>query len=129
MEQAEMPGGIEESAERESELMKVRRSKLQRMIEDGAEPFKPLYRSPGEIVLSGILHERFADLEPGSGSGKTGSVAKAHGPARARKSRFRRPFRFKREDPVDTAAGPPGRRGLQGVPGSRHWGLGWGVGG
>src|SRR5450830_675720 len=75
MEQAEMPGGIEESAERESELMKVRRSKLQRMIEDGAEPFKPLYRSPGEIVLSGILHERFADLEPGSGSGKTGSVA------------------------------------------------------
>jgi len=75
MEHAETPGGTQESAERESELITVRRSKLQRMVESGAEPFKPLYKSPQEIVLSGILHERFADLEPGSGSGKNVSVA------------------------------------------------------
>ena len=75
MEQVETPGGAEESAERESELMKVRRSKLQRMVESGAEPFKPLYKSPQDIVLSGGLHERFEDLEPGSGSGNAVSVA------------------------------------------------------
>jgi lysyl-tRNA synthetase class 2 len=75
MEHEETPGGTQESEQRESELITVRRSKLQRMIESGAEPFKPLYKSPQEIVLSVILHERFADLEPGSGSGKNVSVA------------------------------------------------------
>jgi lysyl-tRNA synthetase class 2 len=75
MEQAETPGGSEEAAERESELIKVRRSKLQRIIEGGAEPFKSLYKSPEEIALSGGLHDRFADLEPGSGSGENVSVA------------------------------------------------------
>ncbi|MBK5092065.1 MAG: lysine--tRNA ligase [Actinobacteria bacterium] len=75
MEQVETPGGTGESAERENELMKVRRSKLQRMLDSGAEPFKPLYKSPQEIALSGRLHEQFEGLEPGSGSGKTVSVA------------------------------------------------------
>ena len=75
MEQGETPDAGEESAERASELERVRRSKLQRMIETGAEPYKSSYRSPEEITLSDELQSRFENLEPGDSSGKAVSVA------------------------------------------------------
>ncbi len=59
----------------ESELVRVRRAKLQKMKDSGAEPYKSAYASPGEIALSSDLREEYGPLEPGAGSGRQVAVA------------------------------------------------------
>ncbi|MCG2795626.1 MAG: lysine--tRNA ligase [Actinomycetia bacterium] len=57
------------------ELIRVRRSKLEKYIAEGGEPYRPSYGEPGELALSGDLHGEFEELQPGSGSGSTVAVA------------------------------------------------------
>lgn len=67
-------GGHEVSPE-QSELVRVRRAKLDALRAAGGEPYKSRYASPGELILSGDLHSSFEELEPGGASGKKAAVA------------------------------------------------------
>ncbi len=64
--------GLEEE---ESELVRVRRAKLQKIIDGGGEPYKAYYGEPGEIKLAAVLHREQEGLEPGAASGETVTVA------------------------------------------------------
>ena len=59
----------------ESELLRVRRSKLQKLLDAGEQPYKPVFGKPGEVVNAAALAEKFADLEAGASSGETAMVA------------------------------------------------------
>jgi lysyl-tRNA synthetase class 2 len=59
----------------ESELFRVRRAKLQRIIDAGGEPYKPCYGKPGGIARSAELHLKHQGLEADASSGETVSVA------------------------------------------------------
>ena len=59
----------------ESELLRVRRSKLQKLIDAGENPYKPRYGEPDEVVHAAWLAEKFASLEAGASSGETAAVA------------------------------------------------------
>ena len=67
--------GIHGTEERESELIRVRRARLQEIIDAGGEPYKAGYASPGEIALSADLHQRYEALEPAAQSGERVAVA------------------------------------------------------
>lgn len=60
---------------RESELFRVRRAKLQKIIDTGGEPYKPYYGKPGDIAHASELHFKHKELEPGASSGETAVVA------------------------------------------------------
>ena len=57
------------------ELIQARRSKLEKYLAEGGEPYMSSYGKPGELALSGDLHSEFEGLEPGSSSGSTVAVA------------------------------------------------------
>jgi len=57
------------------ELIQVRRSKLEKYVAEGGEPYMSSYGKPGELALSDDLHREFEGLEPGSSSGSTVAVA------------------------------------------------------
>ena len=67
--------GESHDEEKSSELIRVRRAKLQKYRERGLDPYKSHYKSPGELVASSEIHERYASLEPGGGSGRSAAVA------------------------------------------------------
>ena len=68
---------IEKSASEpeESELLRVRRSKLAKLLDAGEKPYKPVFGKPGEVAHAAALAEQFADLEAGASSGETAMVA------------------------------------------------------
>lgn len=57
------------------ELIRARRSKLEKQEAGGGEAFASSYGEPGRLALSGDLHDKFGELEPGEGSGNTVEVA------------------------------------------------------
>ncbi len=61
--------------ERENELVRTRRAKLEKIIESGGEPYKSSYGQPGELALAADLHEKYEGLEPGAGSGEKVALA------------------------------------------------------
>ncbi|MFH1150135.1 MAG: lysine--tRNA ligase [Actinomycetota bacterium] len=63
------------AGQHESELVKVRRDKLDRLIERGVEPYRPRYGEPGGLAYSDDLAAAHEKLEPGAGSGLSASVA------------------------------------------------------
>jgi lysyl-tRNA synthetase class 2 len=67
---------IEEvSPEEESELLRVRRGKLQKIIDEGGEPYRSTYGAPGEVEHASDLADTFESLEPGGSSGTKVAVA------------------------------------------------------
>jgi lysyl-tRNA synthetase class 2 len=66
---------IREIEEQESELIRVRRAKLEKIYESGGEPYKSSYLKPGEISSAGTLQEKHEALEPGENSGSKAAVA------------------------------------------------------
>ena len=66
---------IQRTEEQESELVRVRRAKLKKIIESGGEPYKPRYGVPGGLALAADLHKKHEGVEPGSGSGEEAEVA------------------------------------------------------
>lgn len=64
-----------EEEQKQSDLVRVRREKLARFVEQGTEPYKARYGRPGELSLSGDLAARFEGLEPGETSGEKVAVA------------------------------------------------------
>jgi len=59
----------------ENELQRVRRAKLQKILDAGGEAYKPFYGKPGDIVHAANLASEFASIDPGSASGKNVVVA------------------------------------------------------
>lgn len=64
-----------QAGQHESELMKVRRDKLDRLVEHGIEPYRPRYGEPGALSYSDELARAHDGLEPGAASGVTVFVA------------------------------------------------------
>ena len=64
-----------ESPVEESELLRVRRSKLQALLDAGVEPYRPFYGEPDEVQHAADLAEKYASLEAGASSGQTAAVA------------------------------------------------------
>lgn len=62
-------------ADREGELARVRKAKLQKIRAEGREPYAAGYARPGEIRKAADLQERYARLEPGESSGDRVPVA------------------------------------------------------
>jgi lysyl-tRNA synthetase, class II len=60
---------------RESELFRVRRAKLQKIIDSGGEPYKPYYGKPGEIVHASDLQTEHGGLPAGASSSEKVLVA------------------------------------------------------
>ncbi|MBN1289020.1 MAG: lysine--tRNA ligase [Actinobacteria bacterium] len=67
------PGAV--TGEQENEIIKARRAKLETLLASGAEPYKSKFGAPGGLSPSKDLCARFKDLENGSSSGETASVA------------------------------------------------------
>jgi lysyl-tRNA synthetase class 2 len=65
----------ESAAEDEGELIRVRRAKLQKILDSGSEAYKASYARPGEIARSSDIARKYEALEPGSGSGDRAAVA------------------------------------------------------
>lgn len=65
----------EEETQPASELVRVRYAKLDRLLREGAEPYKARFGEPGEIALAMELAKRFESLEAGEGSGRRQVVA------------------------------------------------------
>jgi lysyl-tRNA synthetase class 2 len=63
------------SGQHESELVKVRRDKLDRLAGRGIEPYRSRYGEPGGLSYSDELAAAHEGLQPGAGSGVTVSVA------------------------------------------------------
>ncbi len=61
--------------ERESELVRVRRGKLQKMKEEGREPYAACYATPEQIRRAADLHREYENLAPGESSGDRAAVA------------------------------------------------------
>jgi lysyl-tRNA synthetase class 2 len=61
--------------EHQSELIRVRRAKLQKIIDSGGEPYKPYYGKPGDIAHAAELQVKHQGLQPGESSDETVSVA------------------------------------------------------
>lgn len=61
--------------EEESELLRVRRAKLQKIVEGGGEAYRSRFGEPGEVLQAAELASRFTDLEAGAGSQKEATVA------------------------------------------------------
>ena len=69
------PGAREHEEPEQSELLKVRRAKLDRYAEKGVEPYRSHYARPGELELSSKLHADNESLVAGEGSGHRAAVA------------------------------------------------------
>ncbi|MHB8893800.1 MAG: lysine--tRNA ligase [Candidatus Geothermincolia bacterium] len=65
----------EVTPEEESELLRVRRAKLQKIIDQGGEAYKSSFGAPGEVLPAAELIEQFESLEAGGCSGKKTAVA------------------------------------------------------
>ncbi len=59
----------------ENELLRVRRAKLAKIIDRGAEAYKRSFGEPGEVLPAAELLKRFESLEAGESSGKKTAVA------------------------------------------------------
>jgi lysyl-tRNA synthetase class 2 len=66
---------VEGLEEQEGELVRIRRAKLQKIIDGGGEPYRAYYGEPGEIKLAAELQREHEALEPGAASGATVAVA------------------------------------------------------
>jgi len=75
LQQERTENGNNEGEEDLSELVRVRRSKLQKYLDDGIEPYRPAYGAPGGLARSGDLHHKYENLEPGAASGRPAAVA------------------------------------------------------
>jgi len=64
-----------QSPAEESELLRVRRSKLQKLLDAGVQPYKPFYGEPDEVEHAADLALKFDSLEAGASSGQTAAVA------------------------------------------------------
>lgn len=63
------------SPEEESELIRVRRAKLEKILSSGGEPYKSSYARPGEIAQAADIAGKYQGLEPGAASGDDAAVA------------------------------------------------------
>lgn len=65
----------DEEIQPESELVRVRYAKLDKLVDEGIEPYKVRYGEPGEVVHAADLAKKFETLEAGAGSGESAMVA------------------------------------------------------
>jgi lysyl-tRNA synthetase class 2 len=61
--------------EEESELLRVRRAKLQKITEAGGEAYRSSFGEPGEVLQAAELLEQYESLEAGGSSGRKTAVA------------------------------------------------------
>jgi len=64
-----------ENIEDESELLRIRRTKLQKILDSSEEAYKGTYGEPGEVMHAADLAAEYESLEPGGSSGKQAVIA------------------------------------------------------